>query len=243
MDPQIQRMCAWSGPVGLVLFLAGFWFVAGLVPPPSATDSAAQIASFYRENEGQLRAGLLISMVATPLLIPFIVLLTQQIKESDRRLAPLANIQLICGAMLVMLLLAIVLMGVAAFRPERSAELTQLTNDAGFTIFLWVFAPTTLEFAVLGAATFMDRGERPLFPRWMGYLDLAVGVIFVAGAPTLFVKRGPFGWDGALAFWAVLIAFGVWLGLTFAMMLRAIGDRPAPAADPLGDPPAAGSRA
>jgi len=217
-------MCAWSGPVGLVLFLAGFWFVAGLVPPPSATDSAAQIASFYRENEGQLRAGLLISMVATPLLIPFIVLLTQQIKESDRRLAPLANIQLICGAMLVMLLLlAIVLMGVAAFRPERSAELTQLTNDAGFTIFLWVFAPTTLEFAVLGAATFIDRGERPLFPRWMGYVDLAVGVTFVAGAPTLFVKHGAFGWDGALAFWAVLIAFGVWLGLTSAMMLRAIG--------------------
>jgi hypothetical protein len=133
-------------------------------------------------------------------------------------------------------------MGVAAFRPGRSAELTQLTNDAGFTIFLWVFAPTTLEFAVLGAATFMDRGERPLFPRWMGYLDLAVGAIFVAGAPTLFVKRGPFGWDGALAFWAVLIAFGVWLGFTFTMMLRAIGDRPIPPAGPLTGPPAAGLR-
>jgi hypothetical protein len=207
-----------------VLFLVGFWFVAGLVPPPSATDSATQIASFYRANESQLRAGLLISMIATPLLIPFMVLLTQQIKESDARLSPLANTQLICGAILVLLLLlSIVLMGVAAFRPERSPELTQLTNDAGFTIFLWLFAPTTLEFAVLGAATFIDRGERPLFPRWMGYVDLAVGVTFVAGAPTLFVKHGAFGWDGALAFWAVLIAFGVWLGLTSAMMLRAIG--------------------
>jgi len=224
MDHRIQRVCVCCGPAGLVLFLVGFWFVAGLVPPPSATDSATQIASFYRANESQLRAGLLISMIATPLLIPFMVLLTQQIKESDARLSPLANTQLICGAILVLLLLlSIVLMGVAAFRPERSPELTQLTNDAGFTIFLWLFAPTTLEFAVLGAATFIDRGERPLFPRWMGYVDLAVGVTFVAGAPTLFVKHGAFGWDGALAFWAVLIAFGVWLGLTSAMMLRAIG--------------------
>jgi len=218
---------AWT-IVGLGLFLVGFWVVAGLVPPPAATDSAAGIAAFYRDNESQLRAGLLIAMIATPLIIPFMVVLTQQIKESDARLAPLANIQLICGAILVvLLLLSIVLMGVAAFRPERSAELTQLTNDAGFTIFLWLFAPTTLEFAVLAAAALSDHGERPLFPRWMGYLDLAVGVIFIAGAPTLFVKHGAFGWDGVLAFWAVLVAFGIWISATFVMMLRAIDDRSA----------------
>jgi hypothetical protein len=232
MDRRVKMAFALSGPLGLIVFVVGFWFVAGLVPPPSATDGAMRIAAFYRHDAGQLRAGLLIAMTGTPLLIPFLVLLTQQIRESDRRLEPLAQTQLICGAFLVMLiLLSLVLMAVAAFRPGRSPELTLLTNDTASTILLWVFAPTTLEFLVLGAAVLMDGGERPLFPRWMGYFDLAVGAVFVAGAPTLFVKSGVFGWDGALTFWAVLIAFGTWIVLASAMMLRAIG---AEASDPTG---------
>jgi hypothetical protein len=237
-DRRIETLFAWCGPAGLGLFLVGFWFVAGLVPPPSAADSANQIAHFYRESQSQLRIGLLIAMTATPLLIPFLVLLTRQISRSDPRLAPLAQTQLICGVFLVLLiLLSIVLMGVAAFRPGRSPELTQLMNDTAFTILLWVFAPTTLEFGLLGAAALMDRGERPLFPRWMGYFDLAVGVVFLAGAPTLFVKRGAFGWDGSLAFWGVLIAFGLWIAVTFLLMLRATDRQftePEPVAGPVG---------
>jgi hypothetical protein len=69
----------------------------------------------------------------------------------------------------------------------------------------------------------MDRGEEPLFPRWMGYFDIAVAVVFLAGGPTLFVKRGAFGWDGVLAFWGVLIIFGLWIAVTFVLMVRAIG--------------------
>jgi hypothetical protein len=222
-DRRIEIACAWCGPLGLLLFVVGFWLVAGLLPPPSASESAAGIAHFYRENQDQLRIGLLVSMIATPLLVPFMVLLTLQIRRSDERLAPLAYTQLICGTILVLeILIALVLMAVAAFRPGRGAELTQLTNDAAFTFLLWAFAPPTLEYLAIGAAALLDRSERPIFPRWVGYFDIAVAVIFMAGGPTLFVKGGAFGWDGALALWAVLIAFSVWVWVTFAMMLRTI---------------------
>ncbi len=223
LDRRVQLVFAWCGPVGLLLFLVGFWFVAGLVPPPTGAESARKIALFYRENKDQLRAGLLIAMIATPLLIPFSVLLTLRITRSDPRLAPLAYTQLICGVMLIFLiLLPVVLMGVAAFRPGRAPQLTQLMNDTAFTIFLWAFAPATVEYIALGTAALMDRSPRPLFPRWMGYLDFALAAIFAFGAPTLFVRSGPFGWDGALAFWAVLIAFGVWVTLAFRMLLADI---------------------
>ena len=219
----MQLVFAWCGPVGLLLFLVGFWLVAGLVPPPSASWRAARIAVFYRQNTDQLRAGLLIAMIATPLLIPFIVLLTMRLVRSDPRVAPLAYTQLICGVLLILLiLLPVVLMGVAAFRPGRAPQLTLLLNDTAFTIFLWAFAPATVEYVALGTAALMDRSERPLFPRWMGYFDFAVAAIFAFGAPTLFVKSGPFGWDGALAFWAVLIAFGLWVTIAFSSLLVAI---------------------
>ncbi len=224
MDRRIQLLCAWCGPAFLLIFLVGFWIVAGLVPPPSAGDNAAQIASFYRDNTDQLRVGLLLLLIGAPLLVPFAVLLALQLRDSDRRVAPLAYIQLLMAVVTMLeVLLPVVLMGTAAFRPERSPESTLLLNDTAFTILLWAFSPPTIEFAAIGLAILWDRSERPLFPRWSGYVDLAVAAIFAGGAPALFVKHGAFGWDGAIAFWAVLGSFGVWVWVTFLTMLRAIG--------------------
>jgi Domain of unknown function (DUF4386) len=223
MDRRIQLLCAWCGPAFLLLFLIGFWVIAGLVPPPSAGDSATQIAYFYRANADQLRVGMLLLLIGAPLLIPFIVLLALQLKRSDPRVAPLAHVQLLCGVVTMLeVLLPVVLMATAAFRPDRSPESTQLLNDTAFTILIWAFSAPTLEFAAIGLAILWDKSERPLFPRWAGYVDLAVAGIFAAGAPALFVKHGVFGWDGAVAFWAVLGSFGVWVNVTFMTMLGAI---------------------
>jgi hypothetical protein len=228
MDRRIQLLCAWCGPAFLLLFLLGFWVIAGLVPPPSANDSAIQIAHFYRANTDQLRIGLLLLLIGAPLLIPFVVLLALQLKRSDPRVAPLAYIQLLCGVITMLeLLLPVVLMATAAFRPDRSPDSIQLLNDSAFTILIWAFSAPTLEFATIGLAILWDRSERPLFPRWSGYVDLAVAAIFAAGAPALFVKGGIFGWDGAVAFWAVFASFGVWVNVTFATMLRSIDAQPA----------------
>jgi hypothetical protein len=231
MDRRVQLLCAWCGPAFLTLFLVGFWFIAGLVPPPSAADSATQIASFYRNNTDQLRVGMLVLLIAAPLLVPFATLLALQLKQSDRRIAPLAYIQLLMAVVTMLLvLLTVVLVGTAAFRPDRPAASTQLLNDTAYTILLWAFSPPTLEFAAIGLAILWDRSERPLFPRWSGYVDLGVAAIFAGGAPALFVKQGAFGWDGAVAFWAVLGSFGVWVWVTFATMLKVIGSEEVAAA-------------
>ncbi len=216
-------LCAYSGLAFVALFVTGFWFVAGLVPPPSASDGAQRIAHFYTGNADQLRAGMLLALIATPLLVPFIVLLSSLLRRSDPRLAPLAQVQLICGAILVVeVLICVVLIGTAAFRPERSPEVTQALNDTAFTFLLWAFTAPALEYAAVGIAVLLDGSERPLFPRWVGYFDLALALVFAAGGPTLFVKGGAFGWDGALAFWAVLVGFTLWVLITFISMLRAI---------------------
>jgi Domain of unknown function (DUF4386) len=223
MDRRIQLLCAWCGPAFLLLFVFGFWVIAGLVPPPSGTDSATQIADFYRSNADQLRVGMLLLLIGAPLFIPFNVLLALQLKRSDPRVGALANIQLLCGVVTMLeVLLPVVLIATAAFRPDRSPETTQLLNDSAFTILIWAFSAPALEFAAIGLAILWDRSERPLFPRWAGYVDLAVAAIFAAGAPALFVKGGAFGWDGAIAFWAVFASFGVWVSVTFTTLLGAI---------------------
>jgi hypothetical protein len=225
---RVRLLCAWSGPAFLLLFFVGF-LIAGLVPPPSAARGAAEIASFYRENTDQLRIGSLIAMVATPLMVPFLLLLTQEMKRSNRQLGLLADTQLICGVVfMVLIYLPVTLIALAAFRPERPAESTQLINDAAFFILFWTISVPTLEYVALGLAVLMDRGPQPLFPRWVGWFNLAVGVIFGFGAVGLFVKDGPFAWNGLLAFWGILGSFGVWIAVTFAYLLRAINRSVAP---------------
>jgi hypothetical protein len=215
-DRGVARALALCGPVFLILFMIGFWFVGGFVPPPKPTGSAADVAAFYLSHTGRIRAGTLITMIGVAFFAPFQVIVTMRMRSRNPRLAPLAYVQLVCGiALLLMILLPVSLLALASFRPDRPAESTQLLNDAGIFMLFWVFSTPTLEYVAMGAAALMDRGPDPLFPRWVGWYDLLVAVLFATGAPVVFVKDGVFAWDGLLAFWLVLFAFGGWVLITF----------------------------
>jgi hypothetical protein len=221
-----ESLPAWCGPAFLVLTLVGF-LIAGLLPPPSATESAPAIATFYRDHATAVQAGMLVALIGMFPALPFVVKLTELLKRSDPRNASLAQVQLVSGViLLIVVLMSVLMIGDAAYRPERPPALTQLLNDFGFIVLLWPFVPATVESLAVGLAVLRDRSESPLFPRWVGLLDLIVAAVFMLGGPTLFVKRGAFGWDGALAFWAVFAAFGLWVVVTSASMLRALARPP-----------------
>jgi uncharacterized protein DUF4386 len=225
VERRVELLAIWCGLLFVLLVGLGL-LEARLVPPPAATDGPARIADFYRVHASQLRLGMLLAAIGTGLGIPFIVSLTRQLRQGNSATALLADIQLVSGAIvLVGVLIPVVLIATAAFRPERSPALTQLLNDVAFTMLLWAFMPATVEAVVVGFVVLADRSRSSVFPRWTGYFDIGVAAIYVLGAPTLFVKKGAFGWDGILAFWLVFIAFGLWVLVTFAMMLRANGRR------------------
>jgi hypothetical protein len=226
MERRAELLGAWCGPL-FVLFFGLGWLVARLVPPPAATDDPARIADFYRVHASQLRVGMLLALIGTGFGILFVVSLTRQLRRSGPASVPWAETQLVSGAIfLVGALIPVVLIATAAFRPGRAPELVQLLNDIAFTMLLWAFVPATVEAAAAGFAVLADRGNSPVFPRWTGYFDLSVATIYALGAPTLFVKQGAFGWDGVLAFWLVFTAFGAWVLVTSALILRAIKKEP-----------------
>jgi hypothetical protein len=233
VDRRIQVGCAWSGLVGGTLIGLGLIVVAGIVPAPSAANNASQIAGFYRSNASSIKVGLLLAMVGASLLFPFLALILVQLKRSDPRLAPLAYTQFIAGGIfMAAFLIPVLLWGTAAFRPDRPAASTQLLNDAGSTIFYWAFAPGTVECAAMGIAVLLDRSEHPIFPRWVGYIDLFAAVAYAGGAPAVFVKTGAFGWDGVFALWLPLVGFSAWLWATFTCSIRPGGRPPDPAVAP-----------
>jgi hypothetical protein len=213
--------------VFLVVLMAGYWFVAGLLPPPSANDSAQHIANFYRDHAHQLRAGMLIMLCGLPLMLPFQALITYQMKRHDPRLAPFAYTQLAAGLIVVLVFFfAIIFISVATFRPERDPQITQALNDVAFIIFVWPFSLVMAEYVPVGLAVLMDKSETPLYPRWVGWFELTIAAMFLPAAPTIFVKHGPFSWQGFFPFWLGFAAFGLWFAVMTVMALRAIDRLP-----------------
>ncbi|BDB43986.1 hypothetical protein [Mycobacterium kiyosense] len=76
--------------------------------------------------------------------------------------------------------------------------------------------------AAFGVAILIDRRPTPVFPRWLGYVNLWTAMIFCAGTFNVFFKRGPLAWNGLLAWWLPVVVFGVWLVLVSVYLIRAV---------------------
>ncbi|NKQ54192.1 hypothetical protein HFP15_14990 [Amycolatopsis sp. K13G38] len=224
MNTKTQRLCAWAGPAMIVVFLIGFWFVAGLVPPPSPHLSAEEVARFYVEHRSRIQPGLIISMVAAGLGFPWTVALALQMRRAEGRWAPLAVTQLVAGSVLPLLIVfPMFAWAAAAYRAGSSSpEITQALNDLGWLPFIGFIAPPIVQAIALALTVFADRRAVPVFPRWVGYYNLWCAVLFAPGILDIIFHTGPFAWNGVFAFWIPLVVFGSWFFVNAVPLLQAI---------------------
>jgi hypothetical protein len=80
--------------------------------------------------------------------------------------------------------------------------------------------PALLQLAAIGFAILGDTSPKPVFPRWIAYLNFWVAILFQPGALVPLFKHGPFAWDGLLAFWMPLGVLGIWVVVMFVALLR-----------------------
>jgi len=214
-------MCLWCGPIAIVIFMVAI-MLAGWMPPPSPNDSAAEVKAMYADRTDLIRAGLVLMMVAGTLTGPFVAAMSTVLRRIEGRDSPLAFAQLGLGMIGILLFLVpTMLMQVAAFRPDRDAELISLIHDAGWLPFVGAFAPAVVQNLVIAAAVFRDTHERYL-PRWLGYFNVWVALLFVPAALLYYFKTGPFAWDGVFVFWLPLTVFGAWFFVQFFVFRSAI---------------------
>src|SRR5690606_39130201 len=117
----------WSAAVMGLLVTVGWWPVAHFVPPPSPNLSAVEIADMFATNTFGIRTGLLLMLAGAGFFIPFIALISTQMRRMEHTPPVLAYTQLLGGSMSVMIIFVpIMLWTTAAFRPERNPEITQM---------------------------------------------------------------------------------------------------------------------
>lgn len=218
-----QKALAWCGIVFPIVFFAGM-LMAGLLPPHSPMDSAAEIATKWQTDPNIKRLGLFLCMYAGGVTAGYGAIISVYLKKIDPE-GSYSNLQLLGAATgVIAILTPVFLYSVASFRTDRPAELTQLINDAAWIPFVMNTPPALMQCFAIALAVFADKREKPIFPRWFAYYQLWTALLFIPGGLVLFFKNGPFAWDGILAFWLVAILFGLWFIVTAIMVLKAISD-------------------
>lgn len=219
-----QRICIWCGPVMVTVWIAAFAGLSKFVPPPSPSDSAQQIVDRFADDTDMIRLGLVISLFACALLVPYCAAIAAQMRRIEGPRSVLAETQLVSGGLLcVEFLIPFAIWQGALYRlDEQDPRTIQMLNDVAWMVFLFVIASACMMAASLGVAILLDRGARPVFPRWTGYYNIWVAIVWIPAAVIPFFKTGPFAWNGIFAWWIPLTVFFTWFVVTTWMLLRAV---------------------
>lgn len=222
LHSKTQRLCAWSGIVGVAFFFVAFIF-AQFIPPPGPSLTQEQVAALYQQNTNGIRIGMLFMMVSGMFISPLVAVISVHLRRIEGATPIMTYTQLSAGSVgILFFIIPAVCFLITSFRPDRPPELTYLMNDFSWIITIIVWPPAFMQNVSIGVAILSDKSPHPIFPRWLGYFQFWIALLFVPGAAVPFFKTGPFAWNGILAFWIPGSVFSLWFIVMLVMLLKAI---------------------
>jgi hypothetical protein len=181
--------------------------------------------------------------------MPWCSYLSARISQIENGFPTLANLQLIGGALTVMVVsFSACFWAIAAFRPERNPDLIQFSTDTGWLIIDLQYTCTTLQMVAFALAVLSDRKSRdagtPLMPNWACYLTIFCGVSFFPASLTGVLTTGPFAWNGVMSYYFPYFCWLCWETVASTYMIKDVRRRmreaeraagaPVPAAETIG---------
>ena len=221
---RIQLYCVWAAPIGMVVFLIGFWGFARMFPPMSPNWSAERLALFFHRHRDGVLIGQLIVLLGSGLFFPFWAVISAQMARIERGRFPiLAMVQFGCGVSNeIFFVLYSILWILAAFRTNVPATTIQSFNDMAWIMWALVFPHYCLQMITIAATAFIDHSSHPVWPRWFGYFSIAVGVTGPMGILAGIYKTGPFAWNGIVGFYPAIVAYFIWLVIMTYLLIKGI---------------------
>jgi hypothetical protein len=170
---------------------------------------------------------MIVSMASAALLMPYVVSMAIHMRRIEGRFPALAMIQFGMGTLFVLEFIYLIFFWqTATFRVDRAPELIQLLNDMAWIPFVGLTSTAVLGVACFGIAVLLDRRERPIFPRWLGYYNLWVALMFTPGTFNVFFHHGVLAWNGVLAWYIPLTVFATWLIINPIYLSKAVDSMP-----------------
>jgi hypothetical protein len=233
VEARVQRVLIWCGPAMIVLWLVSWLLIARFLPPHDPAATAERTVAYYAARPEAIKIGMVISMAASALLVPWAVAISGQIKRINGARA-LADVQMAsCALLSLEFITPLGVFMAVSFRYEaRPPEVTQALNDLGWILFVAVIWSVWVQVIAIGAAILIDERPEPVLPRWLGYLNLWCAVLFVPAGLVLFFRSGPFAWNGLVGIYIPLCALVGWVMAATITVHRALNRQIAEGSEP-----------
>ncbi|MEW6442201.1 MAG: hypothetical protein AB1640_14785 [bacterium] len=224
---QTHVWAAWTGWI----FTAGFLLavcplLAWTIPPhhgPSFT--ALQVKEFYVEHLNRIRAGAFIGMVASAFYYPWGAAIAAMLRRVENGRPPILTYTQLgaVGVAVFNSVLYFFWMGYCAFRADTMApEALQSLNDFQYILLEFEVFPLSLWAVAIGFAILLDKSERPVFPRWVAWVNFWFAGLVMTGQFMIFFKEGPMAWNGLLAVYWPAFVFFFWICAMSTFMIKAL---------------------
>ncbi|MCX4815206.1 DUF4386 domain-containing protein [Streptomyces sp. NBC_01239] len=220
---RLYRFSVWCGLAVMVANTVAFSVLGHLTPPPSPSDSPQQIAAFLVEHRTGILWAVVLMGLVVPLFYPFAVITSLQMRRIEGGWGLLSMVQLTTGVVAPTgWLYPLAVLATAAYRPDRDPKLMQLLSDQFWLTYVGVAVIFTVNVWSIGVAALVDRREKKIFPRWFGWLNIVLGLVFLPGVFCYAVTSGPFAWNGFFPLYVPSIAFIVWKISMLVILMRAV---------------------
>lgn len=215
-------ICAWCGQIAMFLMFMAMWPAWHILPPPSPSLPLAEWANHFRSNTTGVIVGSALMTMGASLFLIFGGGLCACLRRMEGKQATLTNGMIMIFPFGFFPLFAMSVFFVeAVFRPGLSDETVGVLADLGIFMLAIPGLVALVQFVITGIIILRDVNSEPLFPRWVGYICIWVGILSIPGCIIPFFKSGPFAWNGIIAFWIPAVAFGILINAVFFAMNRA----------------------
>jgi len=226
MNTKNQLILTHSAIVMALMIFLGSFVLTGWLPPPSPSLSSAEFVAIFSPDNYMMRIGVLIMCLFSPLYVAFAAVVATQLKRIEGPHHVMANLQyVISGAGLCLFLVPGFIWLAISYRAGINPDIIMVLNDLAWFMFLAGSAPTILQWSCIGFAILSDRSAKPIYPRWLGYLNFWLAVGALTGQLIPFVKSGPFAYNGLFGFWVVAAVFFIWVSCTYWYTLQAVKEQ------------------
>jgi len=220
-----ELILVWTLPAVAVIWISAFVLFPGFTPPMSPTMSADKVAAFYRDpdNVARIRYSMILFNWFCVGLIPVLILIVMQIRRMAHRTPIFSFAMLGCVAGgPTLFLIANVCWLLAAYRPDRAPELTQMFNDLAWVTFTAGVPFLIAQSVILAMAIYFDRQPGPILAPWVAHFNLLVAAALAPAAFVGLALNGPVAWNGALSFWLKNIAIAGWIVVMGVVLAQAV---------------------
>ncbi len=227
MNKTNELLCAHSAWAVAILLSLGIFAIAGWMPliPPSM--NATDLLAHFEENRTRIRIGMSVLAFSSVFWWTFSAAIAMQMKRIEGESHPLTYVQMASASgTVIIILLAAYFWLVAAYRVDLPASTLQMLSDFAWLTFVGFYPPGMMQNLSIGFCILNDKKETKVYPRWVGYANIWIAILFLPGALLPFFHSGPFSWNGIIGFWLVANAFFGWIIMMWWMTVKAIKAAP-----------------